>query len=96
MEGVLAWKNIKFMIEDWLEADVAHLRWIDRDMLVFLLPLLFSKELCRIGMYFQLLLQKLNLFMVLLKAFTKVVLHILHLFIWREQRQKVVDFQSVP
>ena len=46
VESVGAWEDIELSIEDWLEADVAHLARVYRDMLVLLLPLLFSKGFC--------------------------------------------------
>lgn len=45
VEGVVAGEDVELFVEDGLEAEVTHLARVDGNVLVLLLPLLFSKLL---------------------------------------------------
>ena len=84
MESVLAGEDIELSIENGLEAEVAHLARVDRDMLVLLLPLLLPQKLSVLGVVFELLLERVDLVVVVIEAITEVLLHVLDPLIWWE------------
>ena len=84
MESVLAGEDIELSIENGLEAEVAHLARVDRDMLVLLLPLLLPQKLSVLGVVFELLLERVDLVVVVIETITEVLLHVLDLLIWWE------------
>jgi len=53
MEGMQTREDVEFFSENGVEAQVAHLRGVDRDVLVLLLPLLLPQNLRILGMSFQ-------------------------------------------
>ena len=93
MESVLTGEDIELSIENGLEAEVTHLARVDRDMLVFLLPLLLPQKLGVRGMVLELLLERVNLVVVIIEALTEMLLHVLDLLIWREQGQEIIDLE---
>lgn len=93
MESVLTGEDVEFFIENGLEAEVAHLARVNRDMLVLLLPLLLPQKLGILGMVLKLLLERVNLVVVIIQTLTEMFLHVLDLLIWREQGQEVVNLQ---
>lgn len=93
MEGVLAGKDVELSIENGLEAEVAHLARVDRDMLVLLLPLLLPQKLSILGMVLQLLLERVNLVVVIIETFTEMLLHVLDLLIRWKQGQEIIDLE---
>lgn len=93
MESVLARKNVKFTIKNGFEAQIAHLTWVDGDVLVLLLSLLFTEEFCTRGVDFELFLEGLDLGMVIVETVTEMLLHVLNFLIWWEERKQVINFE---
>lgn len=81
VEGMQTWENIEFPLKDGLRANITLLCRIDGDVLVSLLSLFLSKFLSTLAVFLKLLLQIKNLRVVLIKAFTQMLLHVFHLCI---------------
>lgn len=93
MEGMLAWENVEFTVEDWLEAQIAHLARIDGDVLVLLFSVLLSQVLSACRMAHEFSLQMLNLIVVVIQAIAQMLFHVLNFLAWREQWQQVVNLE---
>ena len=93
MEGMLAGEDVELLFEDGLEAEVTRLRRTDHDALVLHLPLLVPELLRILRKIIEVRLQRFNLDLIVTKAVTEVVLHVLDLFIGWEERQEIVDLQ---
>ena len=81
VEGMQTWENIEFPLKDGLRANITLLCRINGYVLVSLLSLFLSKFLSTLAVFLKLLLQIKNLRVVLIKAFTQMLLHVFHLCI---------------
>ena len=91
MESVTARKHKEFSFKNWFVAEITHLTWVYRDVVVLELSLLFSENFWVIGVLLKLLLQVLYLIIIIIQTIAQMLLQICDFFVGWENRKQIID-----
>lgn len=85
-----AGEDIELLLEDGGGTQITFLSWVDRNVFMALLSLLFAELFCAFTVLAQLLLKVEDLGVVLVKAIAEMLLHVLDFGVLGEQRKQVI------